>query len=111
PAVRGDSGADRPAAAGVCLGVRLAALDKAVRTSSSESEGRTSGRLRAMSEGEASCALGSGGDGVGTGGALWEKSLQPFLRVGNLSGGVAAEAPRDFIWERSVKGACRESKA
>jgi hypothetical protein len=33
-AVRGDSGADRSAAAGVCLGVRLAAFDKAFRKSS-----------------------------------------------------------------------------
>jgi len=34
PAVRGASGPDRPATAGMCLGVRLVALYKVARTSS-----------------------------------------------------------------------------
>src|SRR5262249_38824869 len=59
------------------------------------SEVRRPGRFRGRSKGGASCALGSGRDGVGTGGDFWGKTLQPFLRVGNLSRWSPRRSPRD----------------
>lgn len=43
PDVRGDCGADRPAAAGVCLGMRLAVMDNTVCVSSSYVQGALCG--------------------------------------------------------------------
>src|SRR5207248_8700347 len=63
---------------------------------------RRSGRFRGRSQGEASCAVGSGGDGAGSGGACWGKIVatvppreepQPMESQPKLQEAV--------IWERS----------
>src|SRR5262249_44245778 len=69
-AVRPDSEADRPVDPGLCLGLRLAARTNGSASRRRASAIRPTGGLRGMSEGEASCAPGSGRDGGGTGGAF-----------------------------------------
>src|SRR5262245_28059761 len=46
-----------------------------------------------MSKGEGSCALDSGCDGAGVGGALWGKTVATVPPRGNMAAGVAADAP------------------
>jgi hypothetical protein len=92
-AVRPNPGADRPPASGLCLGVRLGGP-----TTGSESRRRgfavrpVSG-FRGLSEGEASCAVGSGRVGAVRGGVLRENRCNcSFGWVPSLAG-VAAETP------------------
>jgi hypothetical protein len=94
---------------GVCLGVRFAVMDKAVRMSSPCVRGALCGPISSysslaynlkgqgkyaerMSKGEASCAVGPGRDGAGGGNALFGKPLQPLLCVVKSVIGVEAEA-------------------
>src|SRR5437763_1173412 len=48
-----------------------------------------------MSKGEGPCALGSGRDGAGAGGAFWGKIVAIVPPRGNMPAGVAADAPGD----------------
>jgi hypothetical protein len=57
-------------AADMCLGVRFARLTMQFKRRPRASAVRRSGRFRGMSQGEASCAVGSGRDGAGSG-AFW----------------------------------------
>jgi len=58
PDVRGDSGADRPAAAGVCLEVTFVAPDKRVQTSSPGVQGAPGWPISGVRKGAAYCAAG-----------------------------------------------------
>src|SRR6266536_439524 len=55
-----------------------------------------------MSQGGASCAMGSGGDGVGSGNTLGKIVATVPPRGVTSAAGVAAEVPGAPIWERSV---------
>jgi hypothetical protein len=82
PAVRGDSGTDRPAADALRLGVRLAAFDKAVRTSSPCVPAAPLGPISAAEQGRTVCALGSGHDRAGSGNTCWGKFVATVLLRG-----------------------------
>ena len=103
PAIRGHRGTDRPAAAGVRFGVKLAVMDKngsqvvAVRDKCGRDDvprptprqktgfprrvlGPCSVIYRRMGKGEASRAVGGGSDGMCRGKVFLGKSLQSHLR-------------------------------
>jgi hypothetical protein len=103
PAVCGDFGADRSAAAGVRLGVRFAARDKTVRTSFPCVRGAPLGRI---SGDESRRSVWCAGLGPRRGGYRRRflgknRCNRPFGWVTSAAG-VAATAPAVFIWERSV---------
>src|SRR5262249_27072238 len=84
PDVRGDFGADRPAAAGMCLGVRFAARDKTVRTSFPCVRGAPGGRISGAERRRSVLCAGRRLRWGGYQRRLGGKSLQSFLRVANL---------------------------
>jgi len=100
---RGHCGADRPAAAGVCLGVRFAAQDKAIRPSPPCVHGASRGppprprakfvRTRAV-EGDSSA-------GLNLVRAEAERSANPFAagpRRGSMADAVSASSP-SVVWQ------------
>jgi hypothetical protein len=102
PSVRDNSGSDGPAAAGMCLGVRFATLDKTVQTLCHV---RPRCAARADFGNERSRSVICAGLrllGGGTGGPLFGEHCcyRSFAWVGSPAG-VAAEASGAFIWERS----------
>jgi hypothetical protein len=103
PAVRGDSGADRAAAVGVCLGVNFAAFAKAVRTSSPCVRGALCGPISAEEQGRSVLC---GGLRPRRGGLrrrfLGETRCNRSSEGVTSADGVPAEAPRTSVWERSA---------
>ncbi len=83
--VRDDCGADPAATAGMCLGVRFAVLDKAVRASPPYIRGALCGPSSGDEQGSGVLCAGPCRDGAGAGHAFGGESLQPLRCAGSLS--------------------------
>jgi hypothetical protein len=94
-------GVDRPAAGGVCLGVRLTVMDKSVCVSSPCVQGALYGSSRAVEQRTSVLYGDRCGDGMGGCNVSEEESLQRHLRGLESAVGVVSEARERVIWESS----------
>src|SRR5262249_48844728 len=111
PTVRGHRGADRPAAAGLCLGVRRAVMDKTVCLSSPCVQGTLCGGSSAGERGRSGWWGGSmQRRNRGRRRFFGGKSLRSHLRGLESTVGVVTEARERAIWERSAGGTAPEAQ-